>query len=493
MTTKINLSIRLISLSLLSVLVSSCSLFGPDYKKPEVNVNQSLLLGFNQSAPQQYVADMAWWRKLNNSELNGLIESALAHNNNIQVAIGSITQAKGTIQKVNMAWVPNIGIGGSDIQGSSFNGSTTSSIPAIANSPSSQSFSAYNAGFVASYNLNIIQQIKNQDIAKANLEVQRANKNSVRMAIISQVADTYFNLLGMQEQLKLQKSLISNLQNKLKITQLLVNKGVTGADSVYQINMQISQAKSQLPQLDTNIQQLKNALMLLTNSDVPHNIGSNVKLYDIATNNIIPANLSARELESRPDIIIAENQLKVSNAQIGAMKANFFPSIKLTGNLGATGIDLPGIMNSPSNFWMAQAQANLPILNLSLIGSIKETKGQYYQAYYNYVNVIQSAFVDVNNKLTQNDDVNKSYSYINTMYSNANNLNKSTLVSYNLGEKSYIDTLDSNVNLINAKISLVQIKIKQLNSLVEVYQALGGGYNVGNYESAIKFNDSRDA
>ncbi len=173
--------------------------------------------------------------------------------------------------------------------------------------------------------------------------------------------------------------------------------------------------------------------------------------------------------------------------------SQFFPTLSLTGNTGLASNGLNTLFNAGSDFWLAQIQAVMPALNLSLFGQIRSAKGVYYQAYWNYINTVRTAFSQVDSGLSGHDKLTKSYKDQTEVY-------KSTVVAYNLEDGRYKQGLDSLMPVLQNKIKMEQAalnlassKTNQLQTIVTLYQALAAGYEVGNTDGpSTKFGDGRD-
>jgi multidrug efflux system outer membrane protein len=173
--------------------------------------------------------------------------------------------------------------------------------------------------------------------------------------------------------------------------------------------------------------------------------------------------------------------------------STFFPTISLTGGLGTASNSLNNLFNASNNFWQAQINAMMPILNLSVFGQIKAAKGAYYAAYYNYINAVRNAFAQVDNGLEGHQKIRESYKSQETLYN-------STKLAYDLGNDRYTDGADSYITMLqykikydNAAITLSQVKLQELQSIVNLYQVLAGGYSVENTAEPKKFGDSHDS
>jgi multidrug efflux system outer membrane protein len=487
----------LVSIFGVELLLSSCSLLGPTYTKPKLDQPSHWnAVSHNSLAESQDFTTWAWWRQFNDLQLNQLIESALQNNNNLQIAWGNMLQAQAALKQIQMGWVPVLNLGAMEVTGQSFNpgfsatgsGSTLNAFQP--NNP--QNFNLYGVGFLPSYTLNVFEQIKQGEIAKLNVELQQQQFNAVRLGVISQVSGSYFTLLGLRQQLQLQQQLLADAQEMLKYNVLQYRLGAASPLNVGGVEQFIASLQVKLPQIKSDITHTENALQILTN----HNPGKVVTQQDFAQlslNQRIPINLPSQVLKNRPDIQAAEYQLQVANADIGAATAMFFPSIILTGMSGQGSLQLSNLFNAGGDFWAVQLMAALPLLNLSLYGQIDKAKASYYATYYNYVQTVRTAFAQVENGLSNNANLQQSALYQGDILNKAQELIKLAQMQYEVGVISYAETLKFRLNADYALAAANQTRIQQFNSLVNLYQVLGGGYKAESQLSKIKkFNDNHD-
>lgn len=483
----------------ITLLVSSCGLLGPDYQQPVIDTPNNFRSAASSGMSVESgvnLSDVSWWTKFNDPTLNQLIDDALIHNNSIQSAVGNIAVAQAQLKRVHMGWIPTLGVGGLAGVGQTFNFSNgvspSSGTSSLLPDDSSANFNFYGAGLVPNYSLNIFKLIKQADAAEANLMVQKYTKDAVRLAVISQVVGSYFTLLALDEQIKEQNQLIDDLVETNELQKIQYKHGYAALTDIQQAQEQLEQAKMQLPTLENNKIIVENALQVLIDKN-PGRIINNNKLANIKTDSIIPISLPSSVLRNRPDIMQAEGQLKLANANIGVATASFFPNIDITTPLGLFNANYANLFDASGDFWEAQISATMPILNAGLFTLLKEKKADYYVAYYNYVQTVRSAFADVDDKFASYNAANKTAISANSLYSITKlnqNLNQK---NYKLGYAAYSDTMSSKVTLDNASLSVTQVKLQQLQSLVNLYQALAGGYNYKNTEQLNKFGDDRDS
>lgn len=464
-------------------LLSSCGLFGPDYKKPQVENGEKWRSqqGNNLINSKENLTQTAWWQKFNDPTLNDLIQQGLYRNNNIEVAKNNLLVAQASLKQVEMNWVPTINLGASAGTGQAFNNSftNTSGNPALGalhpNDP--QGFGFSGIGLIPSYTLNVFSQINQQKMAKLSVKMQEQVINSVKLAVISQIAGSYFTLLGLHKQLELQEKMIADAEMMKNYNIIKYKSGSTDNLQIEALEQYISNLKSQIPQIKHNIVQVENTLQVLTdhNPDTITKIGN---FDNISANGIVPVNMPSQVLNNRPDIAIAEYQLKLTNANIGLVRSQFFPSISLTTPVGAASGSLSKLFRGGTDFWAAQVSAGMPLLNLGLVAEMDKSKAQQSVAYYQYVQTVRTGFADVDNSLSQHDSYQNMATEQDVALQKAESIQKSLQIKYKLGAVSYADTIGAQLDVDYVRSSNNQTKIQQMGSIVQLYQALGGGYDV---------------
>ncbi len=220
-------------------------------------------------------------------------------------------------------------------------------------------------------------------------------------------------------------------------------------------------------------------------------LGSNFN--SIAMDGIIPANIPSTVLRQRPDVVSAEQSLIQANADIGVATSAFFPTISLTGGVGTASPALNGLFSDTNDFWQVKGGATFPLVNFAAFGSIKSAKGAYYTSYYNYIYTIRNAFAQVDSGLSAHQKTTDSYNEQIKVYNSTKVAYDLSVDSFKQGLYSELDELNSKVTMDSAAITLASLKLQQLQTIVNLYQYLAGGYNVNNTETTYKFGDARDA
>ena len=424
-------------------------------------------------------SQILWWKKIHDPVLNHLIQESLKSSNQVKTAEANVLQAQAKLKQAHFAWLPTLGASGTGFVGGGWD-SNFAPQGALARSPvlakmGSIHFRGYYSGFVPSYSLNILENINNDKFAKASLNMQRAVYQSTRLSIISQMSGSYFMLLGQKRQLREQSQLVRDLKRARQLEFVRFKDGAGDLSVVTNLDQQIINSQASLSSIENSVSQVENAIQVLLN----HNPGAVITDRDINTisvRGLIPANLPSAVLKNRPDIIMAEESLNMSGASVGLAYSKFFPAISLTGLLGGASVELSHLLKLSTGFWVAEAAASMPILNGSAYEQINASKAGYSAAYFTYVQTVKSVFADVDNSLTNQQKMNDIYSNKLKALRSAEKLRTLALAKYRAGAKDYRDVAYAQVNVDYAKLDLNLAKMQQLDSIVEVYQALAGGY-----------------
>jgi multidrug efflux system outer membrane protein len=458
-------------LIILIIFIAGCGLLGPTYQQPEANAPKAwnsrdyLSKGANTNLPE-----LAWWSKFNDPQLSYLIESALQNNNNIQVAVGNVKAAEGQLKQVEYSWIPTI-----------------SALAGYTNATANLMNPGYGVGLLPNYSLNIFQLINSTKFATANLAAVKAAKDAVRLMVISQTSGGYFAYLGQDYLLTLQKQLVADLADLLRLSKIEYSKGLISLYTLQSYEQQYEKAAAQVPILQDNVVVSQNTLRLLLNQN-PGKIKQGQPFMNVKSNNIIPVNLPSQVLRNRPDVQQSEQQLVAANANIGVATSTFFPTVSLTDAAGYASPQLSQLFMPGNEFWNNQIAVSMPILSFSTYGQIEQAKGAYYAAYYNYIQTVRAAFAAVDNDLSAHDKFAKSLVTQFKNYDSSKLAYDLAKISYEKGLYSYPTLLTNKVTMDNAAILVAQSKIAQLNTIVKLYQDLAGGYMVNESATLTKIN-----
>src|SRR3990167_3280918 len=465
-------------ISIFILLLSGCTTL-PHEPEVQLSLRKSNKVGIKTSNHHADFSQILWWEKMHDRILNQLIQQALANNNQIQTARANSLQAQAKLKEARFAWLPTLSANGRGLVGG---GWSTEFTPkgALAQSNALSSignlrFRGYFGGFVPNYSLNIVQNIQNDKLAKASLNMQHAAYQSARLSIISQVSGAYFMLLGQHEQFKVQTQLINDLHQMRQLEWVRYQEGASDLSTITDLDQQIANYQANLTTIENSMSEIENSIQVLLNQN-PGPLVKHGNINTLSVHGLVPANLPSTILKHHPDIIMAKENLNISESNLGIAYSNYFPILSLTGLLGGSSVELAHLVSLSTGLWVAQAAASLPVLNGVSYEQINEAKAGYYAAYYTYVQTLKTAFANVDNSLTNQQKMNMAYQDKSRALEAAQTNYALAIARYKAGAKDYRDVANAKLTVDAAKLDQTLAKMQQLYSIVQVYQSLAGGY-----------------
>jgi multidrug efflux system outer membrane protein len=434
-----------------------------------------------QAAPSGEVpaADVGWQEFFSDPQLRELIGIALQNNRDLRVAALDIEESQAQYRIQRSALFPSIGASGSDTAehlppGVAFGAGGANGAPGGA------TFRTYSAGVgFASYILDVFGRIRS--LSQAALEqyfAQIETRKSVQISLVAEVADDYLSYLSDRSLLALAQQTYTNQKASLDLTQQSFNAGVNTALDLAQAQQTVYTAQANIAQFTRQMAQDLNALQLVLGAPPPAELDKAPGLSGENFLEALPAGLPSDLLARRPDIAAAEDKLKAANANIGAARAAFFPSISLTGSFGTASGQLSGLLGHGSQEWTFEPSISLPIFagganaaNLDLAQVEKNVAIAQYQK------TIQTAFEDVGNALAARGTFDQQIVAEEHLVDAANTAYQLSLQLFRQGVENFLSVLDSQVTSYQAQQTLIAIRLARLQNLVALYTALGGGWN----------------
>jgi outer membrane protein, multidrug efflux system len=457
---------------LLVVFLPGC-LVGPNYSRPKVTAPPAFR-GAEGAAQQVSFADLPWWEVFKDQTLQGLIKTSLASNYDVRIAVTRIEQARQIAAQARAQFFPTL-----DYQGAI--GGTKSPLGVIAggNEGSSKTEGAVLIALSAAWEADVWGKIRrSNEAAKAQYLATEEAKRGVMLSLVSEVAQDYFQLLGLDLQLEIARQNTANFGDSLKLFTERLEGGVASKLQTSRAAGAEATAAATIPELERQIALTENEINVLLGQNpapVPHT----AKLLEETLPPEVPAGLPSALLERRPDVLAAEQQVRAANAQIGVAQANFFPQIGLTAFLGRGSSPLSAFTNPNATIWNALATAAGPIYQG---GALKAKKRQavaaWEQTALEYQQTALNAFQDVSNALisrekyaaTRVEQVRAVQAYEESV--------KVAFQRYNAGKASYYEVLEAQQLLFPAQSNLAQTELNQRLVIVQLYKALGGGWNL---------------
>ncbi len=452
------------------LLLSGCRV-GPNYHRPKVNAPVAFR-GAEGAAQQASIADLPWWEIFKDETLKGLIKTALVNNYDLAVAVTRVEQANEIAAEARSQYFPSVGYGGLVSGGKNqFTGSP------LANNTSVQSFFI---GVVnATWEIDLWGKIRRlNEGAKAQLLSTEEARRGVMLTLVSNVSQAYFQLLGLQLQLQIANESVTSFDQSRKLFTERQQGGVSSMLPVARATADEASAKAQIPELERQIALAENQLSVLLGQN-PGPIDTKAKLLEETIPPEVPPGLPSALLERRPDVLSAEQTVHYASAQIGVATAAFFPQIGLTSFFGKLSAPLSDITLGSTNTWSVGANMAGPIFEG---GALKAKKRQavaaWQQATLQYQQTALSAFQDVSNALISREkyDAIREQQAI-AVQSNETSVDLS-MKRYLQGLSSYYEVLEAQQRLYPAQLQLAQTETNRRLVIVQLYLALGGGWNL---------------
>ena len=441
---------------------------GPDYVRPKVDAPAEYRF---EPAETQATADVEWWHQFRDPVLDELILEALAHNWSAQIAAANVEAAAAVLTQSRAPLFPQAGYSGEGSR-EQLSEDTATPVPSTVANPQSQ----FQLLAGASWEIDLWGRIRRQtEAARANLLATEEARRGVILSLVAAVASTYIQLLGLDDQLAVAKKTQAAYAESLRLFQLQFKYGQVSEMAVAQAQSQYQTASAQIPAVERQIFQTENALSLLLGRN-PGPVPRGRKLQAL-TPPPIPAGVPSDLLGRLPTILQAEQQLIGANAQIGAAKALYFPSISLTGALGGASSQLSGLFSGPAHAWSFAGTIAGPIFTAgSISGQVAQAESVQQAALGNYQQVIQAAFGDVSNALLDRQKLVEQTRAEERLVAALRNYARLAKLQYDGGYVPYSTVLQAEQRLFPAELNLAATRAANLSALVGIYKAMGGGW-----------------
>lgn len=453
---------------LISSLVGGCAV-GPNYHKPDVQIPSAYRnLSDNSPVPAQAAsfADLPWWQVFQDPELQELIRTALKQNYDLQLATERINASRAQLAITRSSLFPQAQ------GGATFAGGKEQFFPLKAN--------ILELAADASFQLDFFGELRRAtEAARARLLASEEGQRTVILTLVSDTAAAYFLLLQLDLELQISKDTVETQEGSVKLTSLRLDHGVATKLDVLQAQQVLDSANAQIPDLERQIGQAENAINILI-GNYPGNVPRGRKLPEEFLPPEIPPGLPSSLLARRPDIRQAEQNLIAANAQIGVAKAAFFPQISLTGSGGGAfgrSSAFTSLMGSQTGIWSYGASVVQPIFTGgALRGNLHLAQSEYQQALLSYKQAIQKAFGDVSDSLIGYQKLHEVRIQQQQLVADLAESVRLSVMRYRGGTTTYLEVLDGQRSLFSAELTLAQARGDEYQSLVQLYRALGGGW-----------------
>jgi outer membrane protein, multidrug efflux system len=465
-------------------LLAGCTV-GPNYKRPAVNVPGSYR---GETAPESAatqstapapnsagsngpaaasLADEKWWEVFQDKELQGLIRTALQNNYDVRIAATRVLQAKAQLGITRADQFPSLTAGGNV---TSVRNPTVGPIPAY-------EITQGELTGTASWNIDFWGRYRRAtEAARANLLASEWAQNAVIATLVANLATDYFQLRELDLELDISKHTLASRQDSLNLTNMLEQHGINSLLDVRQSEQLVYTAAAEVPDLERQIEQEENAISILLGNN-PGDVPRGLKLTEQPHAPDVPAGLPSALLERRPDIREAEQNLVAANAQIGVARSAYFPQISLTGTAGYESAKLTDLFQGPAGVWVLAGNLTQPIFEGGRLKSgVRLAEAQRDQLVLTYQQTIQGAFRDVSDALIAYRKYREFRIQQQHLVDSAEDAAHLSEIRFKAGTADYLEVLTNETNSFSAQLTLAQAEGNELVALVQLYQALGGGW-----------------
>lgn len=452
------------------LLLTGCKV-GPNYKRPPVTVPDTYRAyapDANASATAS-LAEEKWWTVFQDTQLQDLVREALAHNYDVRIAATRILQAQAVLGITRADQFPTI-TGGASTSNQRL--PKTAITPPFETSPSEVNLSLF-------WELDFWGKFRRAtEAARAQLLASEWGQKAVIWGLVSNVASAYFQLRELDAELEISQRTLTSRRESLRLVEIRANGGTTSMLDVRQSEQLVYAAAAEIPDLERRIEQQENFISILLGKN-PAPVTRGKPLVEIPLLPTVPAGLPSALLDRRPDIQSVEQQLVAANARIGVAKAAYFPQITLTATGGYQSPALTDLFSGPAGFWNFGGQLLQPIFTGGRLRSnVRLSEAQQQEAVLLYQQTIQQAFREVSDSLIayrKNQEFRQQQELLTIAAQDATRL---AGVRYQGGVTSYLEVLDSDTRYFDAQLSLAQAQLNERLALVQLYNALGGGWQL---------------
>jgi multidrug efflux system outer membrane protein len=451
-------------------LLLGCAV-GPNYQRPKVSVPAEFRSA-EAAAQQASIADTPWWGVFMDPRLKQLVQTALDSNYDLRIAVTRIEQSRQIAAQSRAQYFPFFNYGATISGGKNeFAGGL---IP-----NGGETRASFFPAVTAAWEADLWGRIRREnEAARAQYLATEQARRAIMLSLVSDVAQAYFELLDLDLQLEIARETTESFSQTVTLFTHRLEGGVASKLDTSRAEAAFATAAASIPEFERQIALKENQISILLGNN-PGPIPHSAKLLDQVVPPDIPSGLPSALLERRPDILQAEQQLRSANAQIGVATANFFPRISLTALLGRASSPLDSLSSGQATVWSLAGNIAGPIYQGGALRAQKRQAVAFWeQSKLQYAQTAQIAFQDVSNALVSRTK----YEAIQVQEARAvqayQESVKVSLQRYVAGKASYFEVIDAQLQLYPAENALALTELNRRTVIVQLYKALGGGWNV---------------
>jgi multidrug efflux system outer membrane protein len=468
-----------IAIATAALVLSGCTV-GPDYKRPQVAVPASFRTPQATETPlpdsqTASLADLKWFEVFRDAQLQTLIKTALTQNYDLRDAVARVDEARANLGITRSNQYPQVGASG-DLQFTRLSRDGQFPLPAsfVPNQNRNWGEASLN---LLSFQVDLWGQLRRAtEGARANLLSADWNRKTVITTVVSQVAADYFQLLELDSELEISRSTLASRRESLQLTSDRQVHGIATLLDLRQAEQLVDSSAESIPQLEQQIEQTEDQISLLLGKN-PGNI-ERARTFSLDyVPPEVPSGLPSALLERRPDIRAAEQAMVAANANIGVAKAAYFPQISLTGSVGGQSSSLATLFAGPAAVFSFVPQVTQPIFTAGkLKNNVRLAKAQREDAQIAWEKSISTAFQEVSDALIAHQRTRESRVEQQKLVVALEDRKRLAYARYQGGVDTQLNALDADRDLLSAELTLEQVRYAELVSVVQLYKALGGGW-----------------
>jgi multidrug efflux system outer membrane protein len=460
-----------------AAFMAGCTL-GPNYHRPAVQIPQNFRAPSPLPAPQaESFADLKWWEVFKDPALQELVKTAIQQNYDLRDAVARVEAARANLGITRSNQFPQVGVSG-DVQFTRLSRDGAEPLPASFLPNQNRNWGEASLNLL-SFEVDLWGRLRRAtEAARANLLSADENRKVVLTTLVSDVATAYFTVRELDYELEISKTTLATRRDSLNLTIDRQTGGVATDLDLRQAEQLVETAAETIPTLQQQSEQTENQISLLLGKNpgevMEHQGAFNEDVFPPE----VPAGLPSALLERRPDIRAAEQNLIAANANIGVAKAAYFPQLSLSGFIGGQSTQLSSLFSGPHSAWSFVPQVSQPIFTAGRLRSnVRLAEAQRDSALVQYQKTIQTAFTEVSNALIAHQRVRESRVEQVALVRALEDRKRLAYARYIGGVDNQLNALDADRDLLQSQLDLRQIRLNELLSVVQLYKALGGGWN----------------
>ncbi|HEX3889606.1 MAG TPA: efflux transporter outer membrane subunit [Verrucomicrobiae bacterium] len=462
-----------LSVALTAVVLAGCTMM-PKYHQPAAPISKSWpenVAANNPPTSTNAVAEIGWREFFNDPRLQKLIELSLTNNRDLRVAVLNVEQTRAQYRIQRAALIPTVS--------ATANGSRQRVAYGVNGSGGGATFSQYSVELgIASYEVDLFGRVRSlKTAALENYFASEENRKGAQIALVAEVANQYLAERELDEQLKMTQQTLGAVQNSYNLIKASYDVGASSELDLRSAESQVETAKASAASYEQQRDQAQNALVLLVGEPLPADLPPPQLLDEQNLLTDLPPGLPSDLLQRRPDILAAEHELKAANADIGAARAAFFPTITLTGGGGTASTALQGLFAPGSQVWNFSPQITWPVFATgTAIAELDAAKAGKLIQVADYEKVIQTAFREVSDDLVAKKFTDEQLADQTALVKAEQRRYDLSDARYRNGVDNYLTVLTAQQDLYTAQQNQITTQFARLSNLINLYQALGGGW-----------------